>query len=47
MQINKREWPLLSMCGIKQRVDTRPDYQRPAVVAFAEAASDRHHPSRL
>lgn len=31
MQISKKEWPLLSLCGIKSRVDTQPDYQRPAV----------------
>lgn len=34
MQINKKGWPMLSLCGIKQRVDTRPDYQRPAVWAL-------------
>lgn len=31
MQISKKEWPLSSLCGIKKRVDTQPDYQRPAV----------------
>jgi hypothetical protein len=31
MQIKKMEWPLLSMCGLKSRIDTQPDYQRPAV----------------
>ena len=31
MQINKKGWPILSLCNLKQRVDTKPDYQRPAV----------------
>ncbi|MBS0380748.1 MAG: DUF262 domain-containing protein [Proteobacteria bacterium] len=31
MQVNKKAWPLLSICGLKQRIDTQPDYQRPAV----------------
>ncbi len=34
MQISKKGWPILSLCGIKQRVDTQPDYQRPAVWAL-------------
>jgi len=29
MQISKREWPIFSLCGIKKRIDTQPDYQRP------------------
>jgi hypothetical protein len=28
---NKRPWPIASVFGIRERVDTRPDYQRPAV----------------
>jgi hypothetical protein len=36
MQISKREWPLLSLCGIKKRVDTQPDYQRPAVWSLSQ-----------
>jgi Protein of unknown function DUF262/HNH endonuclease len=35
MQISKKEWPLLSLCGIKTRIDTQPDYQRPAVWSFS------------
>lgn len=31
MDISKRPWPILSMCGIKGRIDTNPDFQRPAV----------------
>ena len=30
MQINKKPWPILSVCGIQARIDTNPDYQRPA-----------------
>ena len=29
MQINKKPWPVLSVCGIQARIDTNPDYQRP------------------
>jgi Protein of unknown function DUF262/HNH endonuclease len=36
MQINKKGWPILSLCGLKQRVDTQPDYQRPAVWDLAQ-----------
>jgi hypothetical protein len=36
MQIQKKEWPLLSLCGIQNRIDTRPDYQRPAVWSTAQ-----------
>jgi len=36
MQISKREWPLLSLCGIKKRIDTQPDYQRPAVWSLSQ-----------
>lgn len=36
MQISKKEWPLLSLCGIKSRIDTQPDYQRPAVWSAAQ-----------
>ncbi len=32
MNINKRPWPLATICGpIRERIDTRPDYQRPLV----------------
>ena len=30
MQINKKPWAILSVCGLQQRIDTNPDYQRPA-----------------
>ena len=36
MQISKKEWPLLSLCGIKRRIDTQPDYQRPAVWSLSQ-----------
>jgi hypothetical protein len=36
MQISKKEWPLLSLCGIKPRIDTQPDYQRPAVWSLSQ-----------
>jgi len=31
MEISKRPWPILSVCGIKSSIDTNPDFQRPAV----------------
>jgi len=31
MEISKKPWPILSVCGIKKRIDTNPDFQRPAV----------------
>lgn len=31
MQLNKRPWPLLTVCSLKDRIDPTPDYQRPAV----------------
>lgn len=31
MEISKKPWPILSMCGFKNRIDTNPDFQRPAV----------------
>lgn len=31
MNINKKPWPILSVCGIKDSIDTNPDFQRPAV----------------
>jgi hypothetical protein len=36
MQISKKEWPLLSLCGVKKRIDTQPDYQRPAVWSLSQ-----------
>ena len=31
MDISKKPWPILSVCGFKSRIDTTPDFQRPAV----------------
>jgi len=31
MKVNKRPWPLTTIHGIKQRINTNPDFQRPAV----------------
>jgi hypothetical protein len=31
MEISKKPWPILSVCGFKTRIDTNPDFQRPAV----------------
>lgn len=31
MEISKKPWPVVSVCGIKDCIDTNPDFQRPAV----------------
>lgn len=31
MEMNKKPWPIFSTVGIQSRIDTNPDYQRPAV----------------
>jgi hypothetical protein len=31
MEISKKPWPILSLCGIKEKIDTNPDFQRPPV----------------
>ena len=31
MEISKKPWPILSVCGFRSRIDTNPDFQRPAV----------------
>lgn len=31
MELNKKPWPLSTIFGIKERIDTNPDYQRPPV----------------
>jgi len=37
MNINKKPWPLATICGpIRARIDTRPDYQRPLVWSRAQ-----------
>jgi hypothetical protein len=36
MEISKKPWPILSVCGIKKRIDTNPDFQRPPVWSRAQ-----------
>lgn len=36
MEVNKKQWPILSVCSIKSRIDTNPDFQRPAVWSTAQ-----------
>lgn len=36
MEVSKKSWPVLSVCGIKDRIDTNPDFQRPAVWSRAQ-----------
>lgn len=36
MNSNKKPWPLITIYGIKERVNTNPDYQRPAVWTVAQ-----------
>ena len=36
MEISKKPWPILSLCGIKEKIDTNPDFQRPAVWSRAQ-----------
>lgn len=36
MQMNKKPWPLKSMHGITDRINTNPDFQRPAVWSRAQ-----------
>lgn len=36
MEISKKPWPILSVCGFKTRIDTNPDFQRPAVWSRAQ-----------
>lgn len=36
MQINKKPWSISSVCGYKSRVDTNPDFQRPAVWSLGQ-----------
>ena len=36
MSINKKPWPSKTAHGIKSRIDTNPDYQRPAVWSKAQ-----------
>lgn len=36
MEISKKPWPILSVCGYKNRIDTNPDFQRPAVWSLGQ-----------
>ena len=36
MELNKKPWPLLTVCSLKARIDPTPDYQRPAVWSRAQ-----------
>lgn len=36
MEVNKKAWPIASVFGIRERVDTNPDFQRPAVWSRAQ-----------
>ena len=36
MQLNKKPWPLFTVCSLKARIDPTPDYQRPAVWSRAQ-----------
>ena len=36
MKISKKDWPLSSVYGIRQRINTNPDFQRPAVWGLAQ-----------
>lgn len=36
MNINKKAWSIASVCGYKHKIDTNPDYQRPAVWSKAQ-----------
>lgn len=36
MELNKQPWPLTTVFGIKDRIDTNPDYQRPPVWSISQ-----------
>lgn len=36
MEISKKPWSMLSVCGYKNRIDTNPDFQRPAVWSLGQ-----------
>jgi hypothetical protein len=36
MELNKDKWPLSTIFGIKESIDTNPDYQRPAVWSLTQ-----------
>jgi hypothetical protein len=39
MEISKKPWSLLSVCGYKNCKDTNPDFQRPAVWSLGKKQS--------
>ncbi len=36
MEMNKKPWPISTLCGLKDRIDTNPDYQRPPAWSKAQ-----------
>lgn len=36
MELNKKPWPLATIFGIRDRIDTNPDYQRPPVWSISQ-----------
>lgn len=36
MELNKKPWPISTVYGIKSRIDTNPDYQRPPVWSISQ-----------
>ncbi|MFX0194678.1 MAG: HNH endonuclease family protein [Candidatus Hodarchaeota archaeon] len=36
MDMNKKPWPLATLCGVRDRIDTNPDFQRPPVWTRAQ-----------
>ena len=36
MQLNKKPWPLITIFGIRDRINTNPDYQRPPVWSIGQ-----------
>lgn len=36
MELNKKPWPLSTVFGIRERIDTNPDYQRPPVWSIGQ-----------
>lgn len=36
MELNKKPWPISTVFGIKSRIDTNPDYQRPPVWSISQ-----------
>lgn len=36
MQMSKMNWPVTTVCGFSAKIDTTPDYQRPAVWSLAQ-----------